>query len=622
MAYLLANGYRGKVNLIYIDPPFDSGADYVRKITLRGASGAAKLGGEAYTLGEQIQYTDIWANDNYLQFMFERFLLLKELLAEAGSIGVHCDWRMVHRLRLLLDEVFGQDNFINEIAWKHTVLGGTHGRRLPKSHETILWYGKSQDYVFNEESKAVRVPFGEYIKKTLRQDKDGRWYYTRGRMSRQPSADELAQKSFTKTYVDNPEAGTLVGDVWDDLLGYRVYGDENVEYPTQKNESLVERFVELGSRNGDLILDCFLGSGTTADVAQRLGRRWIGCDINKGAIQTTTKRLQGVIEDQIEAEKRGSAQGKLIEVAKDEAPKPAQLSFAVYRVNDYDLQIQHNEAVNLACEHIGIKRTKSDSFFEGELGKKLVKIIPFNHPLSPLDLEEIKNELAARPDEDRDIVVVSLGKELAVDAWLGDWNRYRKQKGFPNKIDIIELRTDERYGKFFEHKPARAKLDIKRVDGKIKIRIRDFISPTILERLQQQAGILSPQIDDWRSMVDSVMIDAAYDGKVFNVTYSDVPERKNDLVAGEYELERNQTQDKCCRKNHRTCSARKSIETRYYEPQSFPRVDQSLQLRRNQMLRSQEATRRSAVSAGRPNSMRKANAPRFGTKPDRQACLL
>lgn len=216
---------------------------------------------------------------------------------------------------------------------------------------------------------------------------------------------------------------------------------------------------------------------------------------------------------------------------------PSQLSFAVYRVNDYDLQIQHNEAVNLACEHIGIKRTKSDSFFEGELGKKLVKIIPFNHPLSPPDLEEIKAELNARPEEDRDVVVVSLGRELAVDAWLEDWNRYRKQKSFPNKIEFIELRTDERYGKFFEHKPARARVEIKRAYGKIKIRIRDFISPSILERLEQQAGVLTPQIEDWRSMVDSVMIDTAYDGRVFNVTYSDVPERKNDLVVGEYELD-------------------------------------------------------------------------------------
>jgi hypothetical protein len=134
------------------------------------------------------------------------------------------------------------------------------------------------------------------------------------------------------------------------------------------------------------------------------------------------------------------------------------------------------------------------------------------------------------------VTVVSLGKELAVDAWLEDWNRYRKQKGFPNKIEIIELRTDERYGKFFEHKPARAKVEIKRTGGKIKIRIADFISPTILERLQQQAGVLSPKIEDWRSMVDSVMIDTAYDGKVFNVAHSDVPERKNDLVLGEYEL--------------------------------------------------------------------------------------
>ena len=220
-----------------------------------------------------------------------------------------------------------------------------------------------------------------------------------------------------------------------------------------------------------------------------------------------------------------------------EAPTPAQLSLAVYRVNDYDLAIQHNEAVNLACEHIGIKRTKGDSFFEGEMGKKLVKIIPFNHPLSPLDLEDIKNELAARPEEDRDVVVVSLGRELSVAGWLEDWNRYRKQKGFPNRLETIELRTDERYGKFFEHKPVTAKIDIKRAGAKIKILIRDFISPTIIERLRQQAGILSPQIDDWRSMVDSVMIDVAYDGKVFDVIYSDVPERKDALVAGEYELD-------------------------------------------------------------------------------------
>ena len=220
----------------------------------------------------------------------------------------------------------------------------------------------------------------------------------------------------------------------------------------------------------------------------------------------------------------------------DKAPKPAQLSFSVYRVNDYDLQIQHNEAVNLACEHIGVTRTRTDAFFDGTLGKRLVKIIPFGHPLTVLDLEELKRELAARPDEERDVVVVCLGKELAVEAWLEEWNRLRKKGDVPNKIEVVELRTDPKYGKFIAHQPARAKVSIRRVKDKLVIEIEDFISPAIIERLSQQEGVLKPKITDWRAMVDSVMIDPAYDGKVFNIALSDVPEKKSDLVAGHYEL--------------------------------------------------------------------------------------
>lgn len=217
--------------------------------------------------------------------------------------------------------------------------------------------------------------------------------------------------------------------------------------------------------------------------------------------------------------------------------QPAQLSFAVYRVNDYDLQIQHNEAVELACEHIGITRTKTDAFFDGTLGKRLAKIVPFNHPISPLDLEEVKRELETRPDEDRDVVVVGLGKGIAAAVWLEDWNRLRKKGDTPNKIDIIELRSDAKYGKFFAHQPAHAKVKIKSSGGKIKVAVEDFISPTIIERLNQQSGILTPEIDDWRAMVDSVMIDAAYDGDTFNIVLADVPAKKADLVEGTYELD-------------------------------------------------------------------------------------
>ncbi|MHB8893633.1 MAG: site-specific DNA-methyltransferase [Candidatus Geothermincolia bacterium] len=533
LAHLLAEGFRGKVNLVYIDPPFDSGADYMRKVSLRGPKGTAKLDGESYTLGEQIQYTDIWANDNYLQFMYERLLLLKELLAVNGSILLHCDWNVVHMLRCLLDEVFLGQNFVNEIIWQHAVIGAGRGiyRRLPKAHETLLWYVKNDEYCFNDQEKQVRVPYKDRITKNLTKDEKG-YYYTRGRTgtdnpwSRDPR--------YLKTYVD-VDKGRLAHDVWDDLLTYRSQGDEYLGFPTQKPEALIARIVALSSNPGDIILDCFAGSGTTAAVAQKLGRRWIACDINKGAIQTTAKRLQGIITEQIEDER--TAHPKLKLGGKEEGPPPpAQRSFTVWRVNDYDLALQHNEAVNLACEHVGVTRTRGDAYFDGTRGNNLVKIIPFNHPLTPLDLEEIKRELAARPGEERDVLVVCLGKETAADAWVEEWNRLRKRGSVPNRIEVIELRTDPRYGKFFTHQPARAKVTVKHAKDRLTVTVEDFISPTVIERLQSQAGLLKPRVDDWRAMVDCIMIDAAWDGSVFIVALSDVPEKKTDLVAGSYDL--------------------------------------------------------------------------------------
>jgi hypothetical protein len=205
-------------------------------------------------------------------------------------------------------------------------------------------------------------------------------------------------------------------------------------------------------------------------------------------------------------------------------------------VNDYNLRIQHNEAVNFACEHIGVQRSRIDRFFDGTLGKALVKIAAFTHPLSPADLDEVRQELEARPDEDRNVVVVSLGIELAAQTWIEDWNRLRRGRNYVNRIEVIDPFTDERYGPFLTHDPARARVKVERTGGAIHVRIDDFISPTIVKRLSEQSGVVEPKIDDWRAMVDCVMIDASYDGKVFDITLSDVPERKTDLVRGEYEL--------------------------------------------------------------------------------------
>ncbi|MBN1975327.1 MAG: site-specific DNA-methyltransferase [Sedimentisphaerales bacterium] len=527
LATLLANGYRGKINLIYIDPPFDSGADYVRKVSLRGITGEAKIEGENYTFGEQIQYTDIWANDNYLQFMYERLLLLKELLASNGLLFLHCDTAKNYHLRCLLDEVFGANNFANEIIWKYTKFAGKNSG-FPSNHDTLLVYSKSNEYVFHK----TRIPVNTPRKQT-------------GRVWDKELKKAVQKKDEQGNLVYYDQTDKEVDDTWTDIQIVNPVAYERQEFPTQKPEGLLERVILSSTNPENIVLDCFIGSGTTAAVAQKLGRRWIGCDINKGAIQTTSKRLQRIILDQIDTIQKkqpelfstNDCETELLGPFNDIDPKVGALSFSVYRVNDYDLQIQHNEAVNLACEHIGIERKKTDTFFDGTLGKNLVKIIPFNHPLSPVDLEEIKKELEARPDEDRAISVVCLGMELAAKAWIEEWNRLRKGQSAVNKFEVIELRSDNKYGGFLKHEPAKAKVKFSRIKDIVKIEIEDFISPTIITRLQQQAGLLQPKIDDWRSMVDCVMIDTNYGGKVFNISVSDVPEKKNDLVNGKYELQ-------------------------------------------------------------------------------------
>jgi len=483
LATLLEQGFRGKIDLIYIDPPFKSNADYVRKVELRGLKETRTDIDDANLL-QQTMYFDMWNNDAYLQFMYERLILLKELLAETGSIYVHLDWTVGHYVKLIMDEVFGGDNFKNEIIWAYD-FGGRSKEIWPRKHEIILYYTKSDKWTFNFDS-LPRIPY------------KGKIHEYRGN-------------------VEAKKEGKTPTDVWDiPIINTMAY--EDVGFQTQKPEALLERIIKTSSNPNDLVLDCFIGSGTTARVAQKLGklgRRWIGCDINKGAIQMTSRELQKIIKEQIK---------------KKETKYP---SFAIYKVNNYDLQLLRTEAIELAVQHIGIQRTKTDSFFDGTLGKNLVKIIDFNHPFTLLDLQLIQDELKKRPNEDRNITVVCLGKELAVDSAIEEWNK----KHPVNKIEVIELKTDKKYGNFLIHKPDEAKVNIERKDDKAIIEILDFISPTIIERLNIDNTLFKVKIPDFRSMIDYILIDTNYDGKTFHIVYSDVPEKKDDLIKGGYELE-------------------------------------------------------------------------------------
>ena len=318
---------------------------------------------------------------------------------------------------------------------------------------------------------------------------------------------------YGKTYPK--EEGKRIDDVISHVAVMASTSEERTGFETQKPEELLEIFIKASSNPGDIVLDCFIGSGTTAAVAQKLSRRWIGCDINKGAVQLTSSRLQKIIKEQIE---------------NNETKYP---SFAIYKVNNYDLKLLQTEAIELAVQHIGIQRARTDRFFDGTLGKNLVKIIDFNHPLTLLDLQLLQDELKKRPDEDRDIVIVCLGKELAVDPWIDEWNK----KHPVNKIKVIELKTDKKYGSFLIHKPAEAKVKIERKGNKAIIEIHDFISPTIIERLNIDNNLFKVKIPDFKSMIDCVLIDTNYDGNTFHIVYSDVPENKNDLIKGKYEIE-------------------------------------------------------------------------------------
>ena len=489
LSTLLVQGFRGKIDLIYIDPPFASGADYVREVALRGRR--EKLEAEGHTIAEQIQYSDIWANDTYLQFMYERLILMRELLSDNGSIYVHCDWRMNSYLRLVLDEIFGEINFRNEIVWRK--YGGhknTAKLKFTTENDTLLFYSVTDRYTFN----AIFRPLSEQtIKSEYRHtDENGRRYAI-------PRGRKYLQGTVKRVYLDtNP--GVAIGNLWiEKELTIQGEDDERIGYPTQKPEALIERIIKASSNEDSIILDCFVGSGTTAAVAEKLGRRWIAADINKGAIQTTIKRLQKLPNMQ-----RGVVH---------------------YRVNNYDAST-HLERKDIMIKKYGVQTDRQEAFFDGTLDGTLVKIIDLTKPLTPLDIQTIKNELENRPDESRNITVFCYGINSNIQAELKKENR----RSAVNKIFVRDIGSEG----VTTFEPASAEVNFERGEASVKITLLEYISPTILARMDIDRTIFDEQIDDFRAQIDCVLIDTDYTGEHFTIVESDVPEKKEDFVEGEY----------------------------------------------------------------------------------------
>ena len=290
---------RGKVDLIYIDPPFDSKANYRTPISLPNASFSQRP-----TVIEQFAYADTWEEGtiSYLKMIYPRLMLMKEMLSEKGSIYVHIDWHIGAYVKVVLDEIFGKENFRNEIIWKRGTVKGAKavGNQFARNHDMILYYSKGNDYVYHTQY----LPYSEeYIKQRYtKDDNDGRGPYTDQAIGTR-SEDSLIEmekdnrifitstgKRRVKYYLSEAK-GIAMDDSWNDISEVNSMAKENVGYATQKPEALLERIIKASSNEGDLVCDFFGGSGTTAAVAEKLGRRWITCDIGKPASLVMRKRF-------------------------------------------------------------------------------------------------------------------------------------------------------------------------------------------------------------------------------------------------------------------------------------------------------------------------------------------
>lgn len=514
LAHLLKE-YRGEIDLIYIDPPFDSKAEYVKKVQLKGE----KIEGVAQSLLEEKQYSDIWEKDEYLQFMYERLLIMRELLSDTGSIYLHCDWHKGAFLRLIMDEVFGDENFLNEIIWSYSTQGRPENK-FPRKHDIIFFYAKnSRNYKFNVDD--IKIPYSEeYIKSHFR-DKD-----KAGRVAR-----IRTEAGKTRTYY--PEEGMIPNDVWD-IYYENPMSKVRTDYPTQKPEALLERVIKASTNEGDLVADFFVGSGTTSAVAQKLDRRWIACDINLGAIQTTAKRLNQVIQEQVKG------QTKLVRDFKGLS------AFKIYNVNDYDVFKNEIEANEIVMEMYGVESIKR-SYFDGVLDNNFIKIMPMNRVLNKLDIKTLLKNIEDKIDTftvrrnsktgetvyEEGVLIIASGMEFDVPDIL------KKENKTGVMVDIRDILNDKK-NLIFKKKPE-AKVDVKVEGKKLSVELKEFYSPILIRKLEIENGKMlkkehQAKVEDFKQIIDSVTIDIDYNGALFNAELMDLPSKK-ELIKAKYDWE-------------------------------------------------------------------------------------
>tara|TARA_Y100000768_G_scaffold119423_1_gene88214 strand:+ start:872 stop:2974 length:2103 start_codon:yes stop_codon:yes gene_type:complete len=363
---------QGGIKLIYIDPPFDVGADFSMNIEIGD--------GESYdkrpNILEELAYRDTWGmgKDSFLSMIYERLVLMKDLLSDDGSIFIHCDYRLSSSLKLILDEIFGLNNLVNHIVWCYT--GPSRVKNsFNRKHDDILFYSKSDNYIFNYED--ISIPYSEE---------------TVARTGRGSGVEGLYKSDEAQTKHENRlrVSGKVPETWWRDIPSLVGNALEVIGYPTQKPEKLLERIIKSSSNEGDLVCDFFVGSGTTASVCEKLNRKWICSDLGKFSIHTTRKRII-LVQRELKKDGKDYRAFEILNLGKYQTQHF--LMEDIKRDEDQNSQRKKDQDfVNLILNAYNAESVKGFKTFDGKKSARMISIGPVNQPLSRFHVEKVIEE--------------------------------------------------------------------------------------------------------------------------------------------------------------------------------------------------------------------------------------
>jgi len=533
MSSLLKQGYAGKINLIYIDPPFYTGADFSYEIRVDDTKTIEK----EPSIIEQKAYKDTWSGGiaSYLKYMYERLVLMKELLTDNGSIYVHLDWHVGHYVKVMMDEIFGYENMVNEVIWFFK--GTTNSTTMyADKHDNILFYAKNKgSHVFNAD--LIRIPFGDL--KAYKQDNEKKWYKQWTKEKRYYPPQEFINGEWVLK-------GKYRYDVIDDVPSMATaHGDEYIGFHTQKREDLLKIFILASSNPGDIVADFFCGSGTALAVAEKLGRRWIGADLSKYAIQVTRKRLLDIHNSK-----------DLLDEKKERYGNPTR-PFELWNIGNYELAYWKENPEDYLTFMIKLYNSKPLKGFRYIHALKEDRAVHIGSSNSPVSMDEIRNfiteciennfnradvlgwewnyevnELAKKIAEREgvDLRLIQIPNVNELKSALTGTNFDLKLLKIPDEVIEKNLIPSVKFNEL-----AYLKISTRVNGNEVSLKIEDFNlnpSPEVLEVLKD--------LKDSRQLIDYWAIDWDYKGDTFHNQWQSYRTKKDLKV--DYEAKHNYEQ--------------------------------------------------------------------------------